>query len=139
MTDTMDCIFCKIIRKEIPAAVVYENDRTLAFLDIMPVNPGHALVVPKEHFADFASTPAELLGDIAAVAQKVAKAATEATESPAFNIGVNNGHAAGQVVAHMHLHVMPRHDGDGYDLWHGKAYGKGEMERVAEAMRKSLG
>jgi histidine triad (HIT) family protein len=133
-----NCLFCKIVRKEIPAEVVYENGKTIAFLDIKPVNPGHVLVVPKEHHPDFASTPADQLGDIAAVAQKVAKAAMAALGAPGFNIGVNNGRAAGQLVDHMHLHVMPRFEGDGRELWHGEAYPEGEMGRVAERLRAAL-
>ena len=133
-----DCLFCKIIRKEIPAAFVYENHKTVAFLDIKPVNPGHVLVIPKEHSADFASTPADQLGDIAADAQKIGKAAMSALGAPGFNIGVNNGRAAGQLVDHMHLHVMPRFEGDGHELWHGTPYGEGEMEGVAKKLKEAI-
>lgn len=133
-----DCLFCKIVSKEIPAAIVYENHKTMAFLDIAPVNPGHVLVVPKAHYADFASTPADQLGDIVAVAQKIAKAAMTALAAPGFNIGVNNGRAAGQAIDHMHLHVMPRHENDGHVLWHGMPYAEGEMERVAEKIAALL-
>lgn len=133
-----DCIFCKIVRKEIPAQIVYENGKTIAFLDIKPVNPGHALIVPKEHYPDFASTPDDQLGDIAAVARKVAKAAVKALGADGFNIGVNNGRAAGQLVDHMHLHVMPRFAGDGHELWHGKAYEPGEAEKVAAEIVDAL-
>lgn len=133
-----DCLFCKIVRKEILAEIVHENGKTIAFLDIKPVNPGHVLVVPKEHHPDFASTPVDQLGAAAAVAQKVAKAAMKALGAPGFNIGVNNGRAAGQLVDHMHLHVIPRFDGDGYHLWHGKAYEDGEMKGVAEKLRAAL-
>lgn len=133
-----DCIFCKIVRKEIPAAIVHENHLTMAFLDIKGINPGHVLVIPKDHFDDFASTPVERLGDIAAVAQKVAKAAMRALGAPAFNIGVNNGAEAGQVVGHMHLHVMPRFKGDGHEHWHGKPYPEGEMAEVARKIEAAL-
>lgn len=133
-----DCVFCKIIRKEIPAHIVHENGKSLAFLDIKPVNPGHVLVIPKEHYPDFASTPDDLLADIAVVAKKMAVAVQTATGSPAFNIGVNNGRAAGQLVDHMHLHVMPRHDGDGHELWHGKAYEEGEAAALAEKIKMAL-
>ena len=134
-----DCLFCKIVRKEIPAAVVYENGKTMAFLDIKPVNPGHALVISKEHYPDFASTPTEILGEITVVAQRIGKAAMETLGVPAFNIGVNNGRAAGQAVDHMHLHVMPRVEGDGYQLWHGRPYEEGEMQAVAEKLKAGLG
>ena len=138
MNDMTDCIFCKIVRKEIPSTMVYENHKTVAFMDIKPTSPGHVLVVPKEHHADFASTPADQLGDIAAVAQKIARAATEAFGAQGFNIGVNIGRAAGQLVDHMHLHVIPRYDGDGLELWHGKPYAEGEMERLADKLKTAL-
>jgi histidine triad (HIT) family protein len=133
-----DCIFCKIVRKEIPAEIVREDDTTIAFLDLNPVNPGHVLVVPKEHFEDFASTSDEALADIAVVARAVAAATIEAVGAPAFNIAVNNGPEAGQVVMHTHLHVMPRHKGDGYALWHGRPYGEGEMAAVGGKIREAL-
>ena len=132
------CIFCKIIRKEIPAQVVYDNDLTMAFLDITPVNPGHVLVVPKAHYDDLLTTPEETLREVMAVAQKIAKAAVKGLHAPAFNVAVNNGRAAGQVVSHMHLHVIPRFEGDGYELWHGKPYEEGEAEKAAEAIRACL-
>ena len=133
-----NCLFCKIVTREIPAEIVYENGRTLAFLDIKPVNPGHVLVIPKEHYADFVSTPPAVLGEIIAVAQKLAPVALAATGSPAFNIGVNNGRAAGQVVSHMHLHVMPRYEDDGYKMWGGRDYAPGELAKVAEKIRSQL-
>lgn len=133
-----DCLFCKIVRKEIPAEIVHENGTTLAFLDIRPTSPGHVLVVPKEHHLDFASTPPEQLGHIAAVAQRVAKACMAALGAPGFNIGVNNGRVAGQVIDHMHLHVIPRYESDGLELWHGKPYAEGEMEGVAKKLRSAL-
>jgi len=133
-----DCIFCKIVRKEIPATFVYENHKTFAFMDIKPTNPGHVLVVPKEHHADFASTPADQLGDIVAVAQRVGQAAVSELGAAGFNIGVNNGRAAGQIVDHMHLHVIPRYEGDGLELWHGKPYAEGEMEALAEKLKTAL-
>ena len=133
-----NCLFCKIVTREIPAEIVYENGRTLAFLDIKPVNPGHVLVIPKEHYADFVSTPPAVLGEIIAVAQKLAPVALAATGSPAFNIGVNNGRAAGQVVSHMHLHVMPRYEDDGYKMWGGRDYAPGELTKVAEKIRSQL-
>jgi histidine triad (HIT) family protein len=134
----MDCLFCRIVNKEIPAEIVYENGRSLAFLSINPINSGHALVIPKAHHADFASTPPELLGDIASVAQKVARAVTASLGAPGFNIGVNNGRAAGQLVDHMHLHVIPRFTDDRHEHWHAKHYGDGEMAKVAAGIRESL-
>ncbi len=133
-----DCLFCKIVRKEIPATVVYEDDATLAFVDIKPINPGHLLVVPKAHFADYASADEATLSAIAQVGQKMGKALMSALGAPAFNIGVNNGRAAGQLVDHLHLHVIPRFEGDGHEHWHGRPYAEGEMEEVGQKLRAVL-
>ncbi len=134
-----DCLFCKIIRKEIPAQVVYEDGNTLAFLDIHPVNPGHVLVVPKEHAADFLAASHEANHAVLDTVQKIAPAVLAAVGAPAMNLGVNCGSVAGQAVMHYHLHLMPRFEGDGHALWHGKETVPGELEAVAENIRKSLG
>ena len=134
----MDCLFCKIIAKQIPSEIVYDNEVVMAFMDIKPVNPGHVLVIPKVHYADFASTPAETLAEVTRVAQHLAKAMMSATGATGFNIGVNNGRDAGQLVDHMHLHVMPRHKNDGRKLWPGMDYKEGEMKIVAEKIRTTL-
>lgn len=133
-----DCLFCKIIRKEIPAAVVFENEAVVAFLDIKPVNPGHVLIVPRAHSADYASTEDAIVCEIAVTAKRVGQAIVQSLWAPGFNIGVNNGRAAGQLVDHVHLHVMPRFENDGFDLWHGKPYAEGEMEGVAKKLRAAL-
>lgn len=133
-----DCLFCKIARKEIPATVIHENDRTLCFLDIKPVNPGHVLVVPKKHFDDYASTSEEALREMAVIAKRLGKAVMSALGAPGFNIAVNNGRVAGQLVDHVHLHVIPRFEGDGYELWHGEAYKEGEMATVADKLKTAL-
>jgi histidine triad (HIT) family protein len=133
-----DCIFCKIVRKEIPATVVHENDRVIVFLDIKPTNPGHVLVVPKIHSADYASTSEEGLREMAVAAKRMGKAVMEALGAPGFNLAVNNGRLAGQLVDHVHLHVIPRFEGDGLELWHGKPYAEGEMQAVAEKLKTAL-
>ena len=134
-----DCLFCKIARKEIPATVLHENDRTLCFMDIKPVNQGHALVIPKKHFTDYASTSDEALREMAVMARRLGEAMMKSLGAPGFNIAVNNGRAAGQLVDHVHLHVIPRFEGDGHAQWHGEAYKEGEMVAVAEKLRVALG
>ena len=133
-----DCIFCKIVRKEIPATVVHENDRVMVFMDIKPVNPGHLLVVPKVHSDDYASTSEEALREIAVAAKRMGKAVMQGLGAPGFNIAINNGRVAGQLVDHVHLHVIPRFEGDGHELWHGKAYAEGEMQTVADKLKTAL-
>jgi histidine triad (HIT) family protein len=133
-----DCLFCKIIAGEIPAQKVYEDEKVLAILDIKPVNPGHVLILPKEHFADFLDTPPEVIEKMSEVAKKIAAALKTSLRAEGFNITFNSGQAAGQVIFHTHMHVMPRFLGDGHELWQGQDYRLGEMEEIGEKIRKEL-
>ncbi|OIN89674.1 hypothetical protein AUJ40_01525 [Candidatus Berkelbacteria bacterium CG1_02_42_45] len=133
-----DCIFCKIIRGEIPANKVYEDDKVLAFLDIKPVNPGHILIISKDHFADFLQAPDEIICQMTLATKKIGKKILASGLGEAITFTFNNGRAAGQVVDHVHLHVMPRKSGDGYELWHGKEYAPGEAEKIAEKLKIDL-
>jgi len=134
-----NCLFCKIVTGEIPTQKVYEDDQVLAFLDINPVNPGHTLVIPKEHHEKLSETPPEVAAEIMRVVPGLMKAIEKAVNAKAINIAVNNGELAGQVVFHTHLHIMPRFEGDGYDIWHGKAYEEQEeANKIADAIRAAL-
>ncbi len=135
-----DCIFCKIAAGELPCYKVYEDDKILAFLDIHPINKGHTLIIPKEHYESSLGTPDELLKYIVVVAKKIALAVMKTTGALGCNIGINNGEASGQLVFHTHWHVMPRFANDGYELWHGKdtAYSEGEMESLATQINGQL-
>lgn len=111
---TMSTIFQKIIDGEIPADIVYEDEQTLAFLDIQPINKGHTLVIPKVAFQnifDEKATPAQLC-TLAEAAMKVGRAVKEAMAADGINIIMNNGEAAGQEVFHAHIHIVPRFKGD---------------------------
>ena len=133
-----DCIFCKIIKGEIPSQKLYEDAQTYAFLDITPVNPGHALVVPKNHSVNILDAENK---DICAITETVAKIAPKiikAVGAGAFNLAVNNGSAAGQVVPHLHFHIIPRFPDDGRGLWGGKHVGSDELAEVAEKIRKEF-
>jgi histidine triad (HIT) family protein len=134
----MDCIFCKIISGEIPAEKIYENGRVVVFLDIRPVNLGHALIVPREHHDIFLNTPLEAIDDIMRVAQKIASAIAEAVGADGFNLTLNNGAAAGQAIFHTHFHIIPRFMGDGLAHWPHKAYGSGEAGELAKKIRENL-
>ena len=134
----MDCVFCKIIAGQIPAAKVYEDDRAVAFLDINPINPGHTLVVPKAHYADLLSTPPDLAAHLMTVVQRVAAAVRAAVGGQDFNLGLNHGAGAGQSVGHVHLHIMPRRPGDGHTLFGGKPYPAGEMEKIAQKIKAAF-
>ncbi len=118
----MECIFCDIIQKKLPADIVYEDEKSLVFLDINPVQPGHCLVVPKEHYEDVLSMPEELAARLFEVAQRVARAVRQALGAEGINININNGSAAGQVVFHTHFHIIPRYQGDNLKLWTGQPY-----------------
>ena len=138
MKSDPNCIFCKIVKGEIPCAKVYENHKYMAFLDITPVNPGHTLVIPKEHYEDLLAAPDEILDGMLNDAKKIAKAVLKATGADAFNLTCNVGKKAGQAVAHLHIHIMPRFENDGYHLWHGKPYKEGQMQKVADKIIESL-
>jgi len=133
-----DCIFCKIVAGEIPSSKVYEDDEFLAFLDIKPVNPGHVLVIPKQHYNDFVSMPAEQAVKLYAVVHKISSAIISAVGAKAFNLGLNNGAEAGQIIFHTHVHIMPRQLKDGLILWPQREYAEGERDTVAQKIRENL-
>jgi histidine triad (HIT) family protein len=109
----MDCIFCKIVAKEIPAEIIHEDDHVLAFLDIAPRAPGHAMVIPKVHAATILDLPDAEIKPLFSAVKKVSVKIEKAIAPDGFTIGVNHGDAAGQTVKHLHVHVIPRWKGDG--------------------------
>ncbi|OBI50869.1 HIT family hydrolase [Mycobacterium kyorinense] len=108
----MSCVFCAIVAGEAPAIRIYENDDYLAILDIRPFTRGHTLVIPKRHTVDLTDTPPETLADMVTIGQRIAKAARTTELADATNIAINDGRAAFQTVSHIHLHVLPRRNGD---------------------------
>jgi histidine triad (HIT) family protein len=134
-----DCIFCKIVAGELPCHKVFENDQVLAFMDINPTSQGHTLVIPKDHHRDMISTPADALGQIMAVLPRIAEAAVAATDAEGFNILQSNEACAGQVVFHIHFHVVPRRSGDGIGLgFRQKPAIEDDLAATAEAIRAAL-
>ena len=133
------CIFCKIITGQIPAAKIYEDDTVLAFLDNGPVSDGHTLVVPKQHYEKVHECPPEVLVDIWIKLGKIAGAVLSATDSDGYNVLCNSGRAAGQVVDHLHFHIVPRMTGDGvFDRWPVFKYPNGKMEKLAKKIFDKL-
>lgn len=126
-----DCIFCKIVAGEIPALKLYEDEHCLAFLDIRPSTKGHSLVIPKKHFDNWADTPEKVLAEISRVSKIVAKAAMDGLGAGGFNIGVNTGKVAGQIIMHTHLHMMPRYEDDGLRLWPSLEASMEELKQIA--------
>jgi len=104
-----DCIFCKIVSKKAGAVTVFEDEHSIAFLDIHPLNPGHTLVVPKKHFASMVEMPPEEVGKVFVSVSKVMRGVMKASKADGINIGQSNGRAASQEVFHMHVHVIPRY------------------------------
>ncbi len=133
-----DCIFCKIVKKEIPSHIVYENDDVMAFLDANPTNPGHTLVVPKKHFPSLLETDDDAVKELFAAVKKVANAVKEAVGAQGINISVNNDKAAGQIIFHTHVHVIPRFTGDGLKLWPQGKYKEGQAENIKKEVTKHL-
>lgn len=134
-----DCIFCKIVGGELPANKILETETTLAFLDIDPVNHGHSLIIPKEHFENIYEIPDETLGDVIKTAKRVAKGVKKGLGVDGVNVTMNNEPAAGQVVFHLHIHVIPRYHNDGHKHWKGaRKYEEGEKEEVTEKIIGAL-
>ena len=107
-----NCIFCKIANGEIPSATLYEDEEFRVILDLNPAAKGHALVLPKEHYANLFEIPEDLLGRAVAVAKKVSEKLFTGLHATGLNLVQNNGQSAGQTVFHFHLHMIPRYDGD---------------------------
>src|SRR3990170_6159228 len=105
------CIFCKIVRKQAPASFVYEDESVMAFLDIRPLNLGHTLVIPKEHYETIYEIPDELIGRIHKIVKRTALAMKRATEADGITVIQQNERAAGQEIFHLHVHVVPRYRG----------------------------
>lgn len=133
-----DCIFCKIAAHEIPADIIYEDDKVVAFLDLRPSNKGHSLVIHKTHTNDFQSTPDELLADLMPRIQKVAAAVMKATGASGFNLTVNNGQVSGQVIFHLHFHIIPRYEQDGLRSFPQSDSEKSARQTLAEEIKKNL-
>ena len=107
-----ECLFCAIGAGKIPSKKVYENDEAVAFLDINPRNRGHTLIVPKKHYGTIMDMPEDEAVELFKIVKRIASAAKEGVEADGVNIGQNNGKSAGQVIPHVHFHVIPRFDTD---------------------------
>jgi len=139
MSRDPECVFCKIVAGVFPSHVVHEDDAAFAFLDISPVAPGHLLIVPKDHYAALADMPPQTVGAIAGLLPRLGRAAMSVTQAEGFNVLVNNGVVAGQVVEHVHFHLIPRRKDDGLGYrWAAGKYGEGEAERLLRSYHQAL-
>jgi len=139
MADEANCVFCKIVAGTIPSFKLYEDAATLAFLDINPGNPGHALVIPKAHAANiYASADKDLAAAMATV-RKVATAIEKTVKPDGLNLVQANGPGAAQSVFHFHMHILPRRNGDELKMnWGLKPGDKNEIAALAEKIRANL-
>jgi histidine triad (HIT) family protein len=132
-----DCIFCKIVAGEIPATIVYEDERTIAFMDINPATRGHALVIPRAHSADLLSVDREDLVAVAVASQRLAGRAKERLQADGVNLVNSCGAVAWQTIFHFHMHVIPRYEGDPLRLpW---VPAPGDPEAIAAAAQELSG
>lgn len=134
-----DCIFCKMVDGQIPVTKIYEDDAVLSFLDIGPISDGHTLVISKQHFERVHECPPQVLAEVSSRLGKIAEAVSKAMDADGYNILCNNGRAAGQLVNHLHFHIIPRHEGDGLiPNWPSYKYEEGKEKKISERIRAEL-
>ncbi len=137
-TASSDCLFCKIISGQLPCEKVYEDEDTFALLDIHPINRGHTLVVPKVHHENMYDTPPEIFAKVMKTAQLLSSKIKDAVGAQGINIGINNDAVAGQLVFHLHVHIIPRFEGDGHGSWHGNPYQDGEISSIGDIIAQEF-
>jgi len=134
-----DCIFCKIVNDEIPSVVIHEDEDFRVILDLGPASKGHALVIPKEHYADLYELSDELASRVLVTAKKVVCRMKEALGCDGYNIVQNNGMAAGQTVMHFHVHLIPRYKDDRIGLgWEMGKLSDEDRDEILEKLRGSI-
>ena len=134
----MDCVFCDIASKISEAEIIFENEKVIAFLDINPVNYGHALVIPKKHFDNFLTIPNDELSELTKITQYIAGSVKRALEADGFNIISNNGSSAGQSVFHFHYHIIPRYENDFLMRPRTIEYKENEITLYSEKIKESI-
>ena len=133
-----DCVFCKIIADDIPCHRVFENDHLLAFLDIAPLARGHTVVIPKAHAERLDQLDPEVVAEIGRRLGRIGRRVVSATAADGYNVLQNNGSVAGQVVPHVHFHIIPRRSGDGLGYrWNAKSAAKDELAALAARINET--
>ena len=130
-----NCLFCKIVNGEVPSYKVYEDGDVLAFLDIAPVNHGHTLVIPKKHYVNIEEAPEEELYAIMRAVKIIGQSFKDNLGVAGYNVIENNDPVAGQIIPHLHFHIVPRVEGDSLHLWPQKKYEDGEAEKILEKIK----
>ena len=135
-----NCIFCKIANGEIPSATVYEDEKFRVILDLGPATDGHALILPKEHFADVCRLDEAYGAGVLPLAAKIGQAMKRGLGYDGFNLVQNNGEAAGQTVHHFHMHIIPRYAGGpkGIAAWEPRTADSEKLAELAEKIRTSI-
>ncbi len=133
-----NCLFCKIIKGDIPSTKIYEDKRFLAFLDINPINRGHTLLIPKKHSRNIFDIDNQTLQRISLIIKKLSTAIKESLNVDGINIHINNEPAAGQVIFHTHIHIIPRLIDDNIKMWEGKKYKENEIEKIVKKIKEQL-
>lgn len=134
-----ECLFCRIVHREMPASVVFENESVIAFLDINPIAPGHTLVLPKKHSTNVSDIVVEDFVAVVTAIPQIAKGVLKAVHATAYNIGSNTGADAGQAIFHTHFHIIPRKSDDGLKFWeHGSYRDDAERERIARNIAENI-
>lgn len=134
-----NCIFCKIAAGDIPSKTIYEDEQFRVIMDISPATKGHALILPKEHYANLYEIPEEVAADAMKLAKKLAKKVTDVLECDGFNVVQNNGEVAGQTVFHFHMHLIPRYKNDGNEekiCWNHLELSDSELEEIHQKLIK---
>jgi histidine triad (HIT) family protein len=129
------CIFCQIIKGEISSHKVYEDNDVLAFLDINPISPGHVLVIPKKHYQNLEKIPVQDLQNLIVIVKKIGYLLKTKLNVEGYNVEVNNDHISGQLVPHLHFHVIPRRTGDDPISWSRRKYAQGEAEEIVKKLK----
>ncbi len=133
-----DCLFCNIATGIIPSEKIYEDEDTFAFLDIHPINRGHTLVIPRAHYPNIYEVPDDIFAKVMHTVRLLAPKIKQAVSADGINIGINNDKAAGQLVPHIHAHIIPRFDDDGHAHWHGSPYQEGEIKTIREIIEQEF-
>jgi histidine triad (HIT) family protein len=131
------CVFCKIVRNEAPASLIYVDNEVIAFLDARPVNEGHTLVITREHYTDIYEAPDEKIAHLFKIVKKVAYAVKKSEKADGISIFQNNGRAANQVVFHLHVHVIPRFEGQSSQRTR-EAVGRNRLDEIAARIREFI-
>lgn len=134
----MNCLFCKIINKEIPADIIYEDGEVVAVLDIQPRAPGHAMILPKIHIENISELPEKNIGSVFSAVKKIVGLLEKSLKPDGFTIGINHGKVSGQTIEHLHIHVIPRWQGDGGGSVHDAVDNPPEKEDLEKIKNKII-